>query len=101
MLSMYLNEKTIYTPALRDKEGNQITDHHGQTLYGNPQQINCRTEPKAREIITADRQSIVTSTMYYLVVPVSVGDMLDGKRVLDVNDWTGLGGSSIGYEAVV
>lgn len=94
MLNDYLNQAA----SLQHSTG---TDDRGQTTHGPVQAVRCRKQRRGRVAVANQHATRVQETIYYLLVPVAEGDILDGKLVLTVNDWVGLGGSTAGYKAVV
>ena len=94
MLSSYLNQSAEY----QQKTG---TDDRGQPIYAAPVSINCRKQEKIQNILTATGQAVQTQHSYYLTTPVKEDDQLEGRRVMAVSVWRGLGGEVLGYKAVV
>ena len=101
MLNDYLNQKAIFTPALRDNEGGAMMDCRGNILYGAEADIPVRRESAMKDILTRDKQVVRITDTFYAETELRAGDMLDGKRVLYAEAWTGLDGETAGYMAVV
>jgi len=101
VLNDYLNQKAIFAPALRGNEGSAMTDCRGNILYGEEADIPVRRESAMKDILTRDRQVLRITDTFYAEVEPRAGDMLDGKRVLYAEAWTGLDGEIAGYMAVV
>jgi hypothetical protein len=94
MLQAYLNQTALYKPLLD-------VDNRGQPVYGDETVVPCRRQTKTQEIITPDKQTIKVEHVYYLAQSAKEGDSLDGRRVQYVAEMVGLGGTVIGYKAVV
>lgn len=94
MLSSYLNQTAEHKPCTG-------TDDRGQPTYGVNVPVRCRRQSKAQNVLTATGQTVKTQHVYYTNSVVREGDMLDGKIVMGISQWTGLNGEIIGYRAVV
>ena len=101
MLKSYLNETALYSRAIRDADGHILPNSYGETHYEEPQLIRCRRQPRARELLQADRRIVQTSYEYYSTTPMQVGDLLDGRRIEEVTKWVSLGGAVLCLKAVV
>jgi hypothetical protein len=101
MLSDYLNQKAVFTPALRGKDNSALMDCRGNTLYGAEADIPVRRESAERELLTSDKQIVRITDMFYAETEVRAGDMLDGKRVQHAVTWTDLDGEAVIYMAAV
>lgn len=94
MLSTYLNQKAQY-------QRRTDTDNRGQGIYGNALTVYCRRQAKKQCVLTTTGSTVKTNHVYYLANGAAEGDMLDGKVVIAVVPWTGLGGEIIGYKAAI
>ena len=101
MLNDYLNQKAIFTPALRNSDGSAVMDCRGNIQYGAETDIPVRRESAMKDMLTRDRQVLRITDTFYADDEPRVGDMLDGKRVLYAEAWTDLDGETAGYMAVV
>jgi hypothetical protein len=94
VLSAYLNQTAQY----QRRTG---TDNRGQGVYGSASTVACRKQAKTQHILTATGSTVKTNHVYYLTDSVAEGDVLDGKVVITVIPWAGLGGEIIGYKAAM
>lgn len=76
-------------------------NNRGEPEYGPPVTISCRRQIQTQEIISPDKQIIKAEYVYYVKDAVVPGDKLDGHLVQMVEEWTMLGGQTMGYKAVV
>ena len=94
MLGDYLNQKALHETCTG-------ADDRGQPTYAAAVSIACRRVKKSQNVLTSTGQLITVQHVYYVKTPVAEGDTLDGKVVMAVPEWTGLGGEILGYKAMM
>lgn len=94
MLENYLNQKAYRKTCTG-------TDDRGQLTYSAITPIPCRKQARIQTVMAADGRLVTTQHVYYTKHKVEPGDMLDGKVVMAVADWTCLDGSVLGRKAVL
>jgi hypothetical protein len=101
VLSDYLNQWAVFTPALRGSDGGAMTDDRGNILYGAEADIPVRRERAMNELLRNDSQVLRITDIYYTQTTVRAGDMLNGRRVRRAKEWVELSGEAVGYMAAV
>ena len=102
-MTKFLRQSCSVARAVRDSQGNALVDRYGLPQYGAPSTYKCRKET-SEEIIQVDNGRMVRSTAVYYFddsVAVSIGDTIDGKPVLKVDDYVNAYGIRIGGEVYV
>lgn len=77
---------------------------YGDARFLPPVTVPCRKESFFRMVQNEDQQIVKSSSRYFIGpdTPVEAWqDKVDGRLVLDVQDYVWLDGSKVGYEVVV
>lgn len=102
-ITKFLKQTCVYTPAQRDEFGKVLLNKFGEVQYGTAQTIKCRREKTMKDVQTSNGSIIKASTRYYTdeLVPISADDLIDGRAVLEVEEYTNQLGKTEGYESYV
>ena len=102
-MTKFLKQICTYTPAQRDEHGKVVLNKFGEVQYGESQQLKCRREKTMRDVQTGNGAIIKSSTRYYTdeLVQISADDLIDGKTVLEVEEYINQVGTTEGYESYV
>lgn len=86
---MYLNQKTLWKPAVIDA----VDNPYGDIIYGAEQSISSRRQEHVEEVRLSDGTVRYSKYYYYTHADVRVGDRLDGNLVVNLYDMRTLGGN--------
>lgn len=102
-ITKYLNQQCRFSTAKRDRDSQVVTDDYGNALYTQSRIVKCRCEVTHKDIWTTNGVVAKISRRYFLDVDTQpqVDDMLDGRRIVEVEAYTGLTGVIEGYECYV
>ena len=86
-----------------NSEGEAVLDIYGAPTYGDAIVVRCRRERSFKDVLTVTGAMKQSTTTYYLdeVEPIQLGDLVDGKPVVDFEEYTNEYGKTEGYMVVV
>lgn len=87
----------------RNANGEPILDLYGDIHYEESQTVKCRKRRDFKEILTMGGTAVRSQITYTLdsSIKIDVGDLLDGKPVVDFYEYVNENGVCEGYKAVV
>lgn len=102
-MTKYLKQQCVLEPVDRDLEGQPRLDKYGEPEYDPAIVIKCRREGYVRDVQTNTGAVLRSNTRYFFdaSVPIYIGDKLDGKPALAVEEYTNHLGKVEGYECYV
>ena len=100
-LNKYLKQKCTYEQQERDASGKAILDKYGEPSYKAPIVIKCRREILIRDVMTNNGSIQKSSTRYFTdnTQTIRANDRLDGKPVLEVQEYVNQFGKAEGFES--
>ncbi len=99
-LTKYLKQFATYQRVQRDEfTGDPVLDQYGKPLYDESVDIKCRKQQVSDDVQTSNGSIVRSSSQYYLDLDttVTIEDLLDGRVVLQVEDYVGATGRHEGY----
>lgn len=102
-LSKYLRQKCSYEKAQRNSTGDIVFDKYGEPLYEPPVLVKCRCEVTMKDVQTSTGAVVQSSIRYFTddTHQIRVGDKLDNKHVLIVQEYINQFGTVEGFEVYV
>lgn len=102
-MTKYLKQTATIQRMLLDSNGNAKLDMYGEPMYGTPIKLKCRRERVLKDVLTPSGAVKRSSTCYYLdsQSSISFGDLIDGKSILDFEEYTNEYGKTEGYMVIV
>lgn len=94
-LTKYLRQSATLSRVQRSTvTGEPVLDLYGEPLYEPQVQVRCRRERVIKDVLTQTGAVLKSETRYYLddTAEIRVGDVLDGRTAVGVEEYTdGLG----------
>lgn len=103
-MTKFLKQNATIQLMLRDSNGNPKLDDYGEPSYVNKvRKVKCRKEVSTKDVITSVGAAKKSATIYYFdeTVSVTIGDKVDGKPILTVQEYINAQGLCEGYEVMV
>lgn len=102
-MTKYLKQTAQLSSMLLDTSGNPLLDMYGDPSYAAPTPVRCRRERRLRDVLSQTGSTVRSETTYYFdeSQQLTVGDLIDGKPVLDFEEYVDGNGVLVGYEVVV
>ena len=102
-MTKYLKQKASIAILRVDEHGNTVLDMYGEPSYHHVVVVKCRRERRLRDVLSQTGATIRSETTYYFdeSVHVHVGDLVDGKPIIDFEEYVDGNGVTVGYEVVV
>ena len=102
-MTKYLKQKASISILRMDETGKTVLDMYGEPSYHPAVQVRCRKERRLRDVLSQTGATIRSETTYYFdeSVSVHVGDLVDGKPIVDFEEYVDGNGNTVGYEVVV
>lgn len=103
-VTKYLNQKTTLQLGRRAPDGSIMLDEYGEPLYEDRvRSIRCRKEISTEDVLTSTGAVQKSTTTFYVdnTVSVALGDKMEGKVILMIEDFIDFTGHSIGYKIQV
>lgn len=102
-MTKYLKQTAQLSSMLLDTAGNPLLDMYGDPSYAAPILVRCRRERRLRDVLSQTGSTVRSETTYYFdeSQQLTVGDLIDGKPVLDFEEYVDGNGVLVGYEVVV
>lgn len=102
-MTKYLKQTCTYEKLQRDESGKVLLDKYGEPRYGAPVLIKCRREVTVKDVQTNTGAILKSSTRYFTDErhTIQSNDRLDGKPVLEVQEYVNQFGVSEGFESYV
>ena len=100
-ITKYLKQECTYERQKRDKDGKPILNMYGESEYEAPEVLKCRREILIKDILTNTGSILKSSTRYFTdeKQEIQANDKLDGKPVLQVQEYINQFGKPEGYES--
>ena len=88
---------------VKDSKGNPVLDQYGDPTFNPGVEVKCRRERKLRDVLSQTGSTVRSDTTYYFdeSTQIGVGDLVDGKPIIDFEEYIDGRGSLVGYEVVV
>lgn len=103
-MTKFLKQQTTLQLMQRTSKGEPQLNEYGEPLYqSRVTVIKCRKEISTQDVITTVGAAKKSATTFYLdnTTPVTIGDKLEGKPVLTVQEYINAQGLCEGYEVMV
>lgn len=103
-MTKFLKQTAEITFVERDSKGNPRLDIYGDPIY-NPNTVikKCRRERSTKDVLTTGGSAVLSTTKYFFdnSVTLDIGDKVDGKVILTVEDFINDLGYSEGWMVTV
>lgn len=102
-MTKFLRNVATWQPAKRASNGEVLLDEYGAPLLGAAVQIKCRRERVLHDTSDGAGSIVGSSTDYYVdeSAHIQIGDKVDGKTVLDYEEYVNEQGKIEGYRVIV
>lgn len=102
-MTKFLKQTAVIQLQVRDANGNAVLDLYGDPSYEAPISIPTRRERTIRDVLTATGAVMRSDTTYYIDEQhlVQIGDLIDGKPIIDFEEYINEHGLTEGYRVVV
>lgn len=102
-MTKFLKNEASWQPAIRRSDGTNVLDEYGAPVYDSITTIKCRRERVLRDTPDGSGAILGSSTSYYVdeTTHIQIGDLVDGKIVLDYEEFVNERGLIEGYRVVV
>lgn len=102
-MTKYLKQSAKLSTIKLQIDGNPELDVYGDPVYLPSIEVRCRRERKLRDVLSQTGSTIRSETTYYFdeSVIINVGDLVDGKPIIDFEEYINGSGKLVGYEVVV
>lgn len=102
-MTKFLKQTCTFEKALRDENGTVQLDKFGEVVYGEPVELKCRRERIIKDVQTNTGAILRSSTRYFTdeVQAIDADDRIDGKTVLETEEYINQLGKVEGYESYV
>ena len=102
-MTKYLKQSAQLSTMKLQVDGTPELDTYGDPVYLPSVTVKCRRERKLRDVLSQTGSTIRSETTYYFdsSVIINVGDLVDGKPIIDFEEYINGNGKLVGYEVVV
>ena len=102
-MTKFLKQTCTFERANRNTDGSIKLNQFGEVEYFAPVQLKCRRERIIKDVQTTNGAILKSSTRYFTdeAVAIDADDKLDGRVVLEVEEYTNQLGQPEGYESYV
>lgn len=102
-MTKFLKQKAVLQLVKRDELGNPEIDIYGDISYEDAVTVRCRKRRNFKEVLSAGGVIIRSAITYTLddSYEITVGDLLDGKPIIDYYEYVNENGIREGFKAVV
>lgn len=102
-MTKYLHQKATIAIMRVDDKGNPVLNEYGDPSYLPKVEVKCRRERKLKDVLSQTGSMVRSETTYYFdeSISIRVGDLVDGKPIIDFEEYVNGKGNIVGYEVVV
>ena len=102
-MTKFLKQTCTFERANRNTDGSIKLNKFGEVEYFAPVQLKCRRERIIKDVQTTNGAILKSSTRYFTdeTAAINADDKLDGRVVLEVEEYTNQLGKPEGYESYV
>ena len=102
-MTKYLHQKATIAIMRVDERGNPALNEYGDPSYLPEVEVRCRRERKLKDVLSQTGSMVRSETTYYFdeSISIRVGDLVDGKPIIDFEEYVNGKGKIVGYEVVV
>lgn len=102
-MTKFLKQHCMFEKAKCDSKGNTLLNDFGDVQYEEPVSVSCRRERVIRDVQTSDGAILRSASRYFLdeQVEIRADDRLDGRVVLEVEEYINQLGETEGWECYV
>lgn len=102
-MTKFLKQKAKIAIMKVNEEGKPVLDQYGDPSYQPEVEVKCRRERKLRDVLSQTGSTVRSETTYYFdeSISIRVGDRVDGKPIIDFEEYIDGDGKLVGYEVVV
>lgn len=101
-MTKYLKQTCVVQNMVLDDQGEPVVDLYGEPTYSSPKNYLCRRERSFKDVLTVSGVMKKSSITYYLdeMCNIQIGDLIDGRAVVDFQEYTNEHGNTEGYMVV-
>lgn len=102
-MTKFLKQKCSYEKALRNPQGEVQLDAYGEVQYEEEKTLKCRREKTIRDVQTPTGAILRSSTRYFFDdgIVAEASDRVDGRPILEVEEYVNQLGKIEGYKCYV
>lgn len=102
-MTKFLKQTCTIERMVLDENGEAVLNIYGEPTYQAPIKVKCRRERSFKDVLTVTGAMKRSAITYYIdeVEPVQLGDLVDGKPIVDFEEYTNEYGKTEGYMVVV
>lgn len=102
-MTKYLRQKTTIAIMKLNDKGEPLLDQYGNPSFHQPVEVRCRRERRLKDVLSRTGSTVRSETTYYFdeSISIRVGDLVDGKPIIDFEEYVDGHGNTVGYEVVV
>lgn len=102
-MAKFMQQTCSFERALRERSGDTKLNKFGDVLYASPKTLKCRRERVIKDVQTNTGAILSSSTRYFLDESQTLNpdDKLDGKAILELEEYVDAQGRVVGYEVYV
>ena len=102
-MTKFLRQNATLRLMERDVDGEAILDIYGNARFKEPVVVKCRRERSLKDVLTTTGAITRSVTTYYIDPQyiVSLGDLIDGKPIIDFEEYINEHGLCEGYRVMV
>lgn len=100
-MTKYLKQRALVQHISRDSNGDPILDDYGDSIpESTAKYYKCRRVRSTKDVLAQGGAVITNTTTYYFdnSLKLEIGDLVDGKPILTIQDYVNERGISEGYE---
>ena len=102
-MTKYLHQRATIAIMRVDEKGKPVLNEYGDPSYLPEVEVKCRRERKLKDVLSQTGSMVRSETTYYFdeSISIRVGDLVDGKPIIDFEEYVDGKGNIVGYEVVV
>lgn len=102
-MTKYLHQQAKVAVMRVDEHAKPILNSYGEPSYLPEVEVKCRRERRLKDVLSQTGSTVRSETTYYFdeSISIRVGDLVDGKPIIDFEEYVNGRGKTVGYEVVV